>query len=74
MKSFFIWVFGMIIGAGLGYGLSFLLDINFLLLMSAGIILGSSAAITINIFRKRDELELQEIEEEMRAASQESEE
>lgn len=64
MKSCFIWIAGTLLGAGAGYALSFLLDVNFLLLLFAGIILGSSIAITFNIHRDKEEVpELPEPEE-----------
>lgn len=55
MKSFIIWIVGTLLGAGTGYALSFLLDVNIFLLIFFGVILGSSVAITFNIHREKEE-------------------
>lgn len=55
MKSCFIWIVGTLLGAGAGYALSLLLEVNFYLLIFAGIIIGSSISITINIHREKEE-------------------
>lgn len=55
MKGFFIWLIAVIIGGASGYGSSFLIDLNMYLAVGLGIILGSTAGITINIHRDRDD-------------------
>lgn len=55
MKSFFIWLIAVIIGGASGYGSSFLIDLNMYIAVGLGIILGSTAGITINIHRDRDD-------------------
>ncbi len=52
MKSFIIWMVGTLLGAAVGYGISILLEMNVLLLISIGVILGSTSAITFNIHRE----------------------
>ncbi len=54
MKSFIIWMVGTLLGAAVGYGLSFLLKMNVPLLILAGIILGNTIAITFNIHREKE--------------------
>ncbi|MEX0845741.1 MAG: hypothetical protein WD022_10680 [Balneolaceae bacterium] len=66
MKSFLIWFLTVFAGAGIGYALSFVLEVNFYLLIVAGIILGSTAGITINIHQEKEaliEFEMVEMED-----------
>lgn len=65
MKSFFIWLIAVIIGGMSGFGVSYLLGLNLYLTVGVGIILGSSAGVTINIHRERDdELPVDELSQE----------
>lgn len=61
MKSFIIWLLGTLFGAAVGYGISILADMNELLFISIGVILGSTSAITYNIHREKD-ISLDELE------------
>lgn len=61
MKSFFIWFIALIVGALLGFGASYLIGLNVYLSVGVGIILGSSAGVTINVHReKEDEFPMEE--------------
>lgn len=55
MKSVLIWWGSVATGVLLGFGASFLIDINIYLLIVAGVIVGSSVGITWNIHREREE-------------------
>ncbi|MDZ7805672.1 MAG: hypothetical protein U5K71_00985 [Gracilimonas sp.] len=57
MKSFFIWLLATLLGAALGFGLSWLIGMNLYLYVGVGIILGNSAGITANIYRGRESTE-----------------
>lgn len=54
MKSLLIWLAGILTGAALGYGLSFVVGLNVFLAVGVGVILGSSLGVTINIHRGRE--------------------
>jgi len=51
MKSFFTWFIATLIGAAVGFGISWLTGLNIYLCIGIGIILGSSAGVTANIHR-----------------------
>lgn len=51
MKSFFTWFIATLIGAAVGFGISWLTGLNIYLGIGIGIILGSSAGVTANIHR-----------------------
>lgn len=55
MKRFFRWIFYVLAGAALGYIAGLFIGLNVYLLMGLGILLGSSAAITVNIQESKDE-------------------
>lgn len=54
MKSIFIWLFAIVIGGSVGYGVGFLSELNMYLTIGLGIIVGSSIGVTINIHRERE--------------------
>ncbi|HBQ58226.1 MAG TPA: hypothetical protein DD671_00965 [Balneolaceae bacterium] len=65
MKSFFIWIFFVILGVLAGYGVSFLINLNVYLLLGGGVIIGSSLGVTWNIHREREEeFEMTDLNEE----------
>ncbi|MEX0720457.1 MAG: hypothetical protein WD059_07300 [Balneolaceae bacterium] len=51
MKSLLIWLAGITMGAVFGYCISLFLPLNLYIAIAAGAIIGSSAAITINLQR-----------------------
>lgn len=57
MKSFLTWITAVVIGGSVGYGVSFFLDAGIALPIAVGVLIGSSAGITINIHRD-DELDI----------------
>lgn len=54
MKSFFIWLASALAGAMLGFALNYLIQFSYILLIIAGVIVGSSAGFTINIHREKE--------------------
>ena len=54
MKSFLTWITAAAIGGCIGYGISFLVEIGLALPIGIGVLIGSSAGITINIHRDND--------------------
>ncbi|MEX0724173.1 MAG: hypothetical protein WD357_05850 [Gracilimonas sp.] len=55
MKSFFTWFAAVIVGGGIGFTLSHFIDFNMYLAIGAGIIIGSSIGITLNIYREPED-------------------
>lgn len=56
MKSFIFWLAGLIIGALFGYAIAVFFELNSILAISCGIIVGSTMAITINILRSKEDI------------------
>ncbi len=54
MKSFLTWITAVVIGASLGYGTSFFLEVGVALPIAVGVLIGSSVGITMNIHRDDD--------------------
>jgi hypothetical protein len=54
MKSLLIWLLSTLIGAAIGYGISWLTGINLYLCTGVGIIIGNSAGVTANIHRGKE--------------------
>lgn len=74
MKSFFIWLIAIIIGGLSGFGVSYLTGLSIYLTVGVGIILGSSAGVTINVHRERDdELPIEELSQESNSEARKSE-
>lgn len=65
VKSFFIWIGSVVLGAAIGYGLSYLVTMNLYLLIALGVIIGSSIGVTWNIHREKEhdfeDIEMDEI-------------
>lgn len=55
MKSILIWLIALIIGGLAGYIVGYSFGLNAFLWAGLGVIIGSSAGITINVHRMRDE-------------------
>jgi|AntRauTorckE6833_2_1112554.scaffolds.fasta_scaffold06705_3 hypothetical protein len=54
MKSIMIWLFAFILGGTTGYMIGYYFGLNVYLWAGLGVIIGSSAGITLNIHRSRD--------------------
>lgn len=67
MKSFVFWFLATLIGAGIGYGISWLIGINPYLSIGIGLILGSSAGVTANIHRGEQVLNFEQDDQEKKS-------
>lgn len=56
MKSVLIWLLVTALGAGIGYGLSWLTGLNLYICIGIGAIIGSSIGVTANIHRDQQGL------------------
>jgi hypothetical protein len=72
MKSFFTWFIATLIGAAVGFGISWLTGLNIYLGIGIGIILGSSAGVTANIHRGEQVLQFKP-DEQVKESEMESE-
>ena len=55
MKSILIWLIAFMLGGSAGYIVGYTFELNVLLWTGLGVIIGSSAGITINVHRPREE-------------------
>jgi hypothetical protein len=69
MKNTFLWMCGILVGMAIGYGLSFVVPLSVYLLVLGGFILGSSVAITYNIYREEPGEDVSETFEDDSASS-----